>query len=577
MSMRYSILSLLFLLFSSLSAQRLLLEVKGVSGIDLDHPKYVNDSAEGEIIADQLITQLHAAAYLEAQIDSSYPNGGRFYIEIDQGKEYQWVKLKASNMDEYAINQVDLNGRLFMNRPFNPKQLNRLFERTVKFYEERGYPFARVKLDSIEISDQREINATLWVEKGKYYKIDSLKIEGNSRVNETFLKSYLNINIGGPYKESVVSNIDNRMDEIPFLSEAKPKEVRFFEEGVSLVVYPKKKKASRFDGILGLLTEEETGKIEFTGDIDLLLINSFNRGERIGFNWRKLKGNSTDLQLELGYPYIFQSQFGVDYNFKLFRRDTTFIDLQNRLALSYAKSARNYFSLFYERKTSRLLSRNGLNSTNISSLGLGDVAINLFGVGYNLQKYNYIYNPRKGYGLNLDFGVGLKDLEKIKALEEDNPNLYDGVELSTTQYSGNLKVNYFIPIGGRSAIMIGNQSAIVYSENVYQNELLRFGGLKLLRGFDEEALTGSAYSFMTVEYRFLLDRNSYFALFSDGGYYESNTVSGYSKDQPIGIGAGINFETGAGIFSFNYAVGKQEDTSFDLRVAKIHFGFVNIF
>jgi len=575
--MKYSLLFFFLLCFYSLNAQRLLFQVEGVSGVDLEHPKYVNDSLQGELIADQLIIQLHAAAYLEAQLDSSYRKGGRFIVDIDQGREYQWVNLTAANMDEYAINQVDLNGRLFMNRPFNPKQLNRLFERTVQFYEERGYPFVKVKLDSIRIDDERKISASLRVEKGKYYQIDSLKIEGNSRVNETFLKAYLNVNIGGPYRESVIQNIERRMDEIPFLSEAKAHVVRFFEEGVSVVVYPKKKKASRFDGILGLLTDENTGKIEFTGDVDLLLINSFNRGERIGFNWRKLKGNSTDLQLDLGYPYIFQSQFGVDYKFKLFRRDTTFIDLQNRLALSYAKSARNFFSLFYERKTSRLLSRNGLNSSNLSSLGLGDVAINLFGVGYSLQKYNYLYNPRKGIGFNIDFGVGLKDLEKIKSLEEENPNLYDNVELSTTQYSGNLKVNYFIPIAARSAIMIGNQSAIVYSENVYQNELLRFGGLKILRGFDEEALTGSLFSFMTLEYRFLLDRNSYFALFSDGGYYESNTVSGYRNDQPIGIGAGINFETGAGIFSFNYAVGKQENTSFDLRVAKIHFGFVNIF
>ena len=125
--------------------------------------------------------------------------------------------------------------------------------------------------------------------------------------------------------------------------------------------------------------------------------------------------------------------------------------------------------------------------------------------------------------------------------------------------------------------MIGNKSALIQSENIYQNELLRFGGLRLLRGFDEEALTASLYSFMTLEYRFILDRNSYLALFSDGGYYESNTVSGYDKDTPIGIGAGINFETKAGIFSFNYAFGKQRDNPFDLGAAKIHFGFVNIF
>lgn len=573
-----ALFSIFLLFFCHLAlGQRLLVEVKGVSGIDLESPKYVSDSAEGERIADDLIIQLHANAFLEATIDSSYKSRGKFIIDINQGRQYQWLRLKAGNLDSYDLNKIDLNGRLYMNRPFNVRQLNRLYQRSIQYYENNGYPFASVKLDSISIDNERNISASFKVDKGKFYKVDSFKVEGKSRLNETFLRSYLQIELGQPYNEEVFSNIGKRMREIPFLSEAKQHEVRFFEEGVSLIVYPKKKNASRFDGIIGLLTDENTGKIDFTGDVDLLLINSFNRGERIGFNWRKLKGNSQDLQLNLSYPYIFQSQFGFDYKFKLFRRDTTFIDLKNRLGINYAKSASEFFRLFYERKTSRLLSRNGLNSSSIANLSLGDVAINLFGVGYSFQNFNYLYNPRKGLGLNLDFGVGLKELEKIRALEEENPNLYDGIELNTTQYSGEFDLRYFIPIAGRSAIMLGNKSAVVYSENVYQNELLRFGGLKILRGFDEEALTASAYSFMTLEYRFILDRNSYFAFFSDGGYYERNTVSEYQQDYPIGIGAGINFDTNAGIFSFNYAVGKQQSQSFDLSAAKIHFGFVNIF
>ena len=112
---------------------------------------------------------------------------------------------------------------------------------------------------------------------------------------------------------------------------------------------------------------------------------------------------------------------------------------------------------------------------------------------------------------------------------------------------------------------------------IYRNELLRIGGLKILRGFDEESINTSSYSIFTLEYRFLLDRNSYFALFSDGGYYESKDVENSFSDTPLGIGAGINFETKAGIFSFNYAVGRQFDNPIEFRAAKIHFGFVNLF
>ncbi len=572
------ILSIILLcFFQLLNAQRLVVEIYGVSGIDLDHPKYINDSIEGELMANNLVSQLHSSAFMEAMIDSTVLIGRRFQIYLDQGKEYKWVHLRAGNLNDFEVSQIDMNGRLFMNRSFNAKQLRKLYQRSIQYFEDHGYPFASVKLDSIVIDSSKQISAALSVDRGKIYKIDSVNIKSEERMNKAYLKAYLNIKEGSLYNERRIKEISTRMQEVPFLEEARDHEVRFFEKGVNILIYPKKKKASRFDGILGLLTEEETGKIEFTGDVDLLLINSFNRGERIGFNWRKLKGNSQDLQLDLSYPYIFQTQFGVDYYFKLFRRDTTFLDLTNRIGVSYAKSATEQIKIFAERKTSSLLSRNNLNSSGISDLALGDVKINLFGLGYSFQNYNYIYNPRRGIGIELDGAFGQKRLEKINALLEENPNLYDGVKLTTTQYSGNFNINYFIPIGGRSTVLIANKSAGLYSENVYQNELLRFGGLKILRGFDEESLAASLYSFMTLEYRFILERNSYFSLFSDGGFYESETVAGYDKDTPIGIGAGINFETKAGIFSFNYAVGKQRNNPFDLRVAKIHFGFVNIF
>ena len=48
-------------------------------------------------------------------------------------------------------------------------------------------------------------------------------------------------------------------------------------------------------------------------------------------------------------------------------------------------------------------------------------------------------------------------------------------------------------------------------------------------------------------------------------------------DQPIGYGAGISFETKAGIFSINYAIGQQKGNPPDMKAAKVHFGIVNRF
>ena len=142
------------------------------------------------------------------------------------------------------------------------------------------------------------------VERNKFYKIDSILVRGNTNINKTFLNQQLELNPGQAYDERKIKNISTRIQEIPFIENANDPDIQYFEEGVKIILHLKKKKASRFDGILGLLTNENDGKVEFTGDVDLNLINSFNRGEHIGFNWRKLKGNSQDLNLKLLYPYL---------------------------------------------------------------------------------------------------------------------------------------------------------------------------------------------------------------------------------------------------------------------------------
>ena len=129
----------------------------------------------------------------------------------------------------------------------------------------------------------------------------------------------------------------------------------------------------------------------------------------------------------------------------------------------------------------------------------------------------------------------------------------------------------------RSAIKIGAQSGFISGEGLFQNELFRIGGLKTLRGFDEESIRASAYTIGTVEYRYLFEQNSYLFFFGDAAYYERHGVDGFVHDTPYGFGTGISFETKAGIFSLSYALRKQFGNPIYLRAGKIHFGIVNYF
>ena len=76
----------------------------------------------------------------------------------------------------------------------------------------------------------------------------------------------------------------------------------------------------------------------------------------------------------------------------------------------------------------------------------------------------------------------------------------------------------------------------------------------------------------------MVGQNSYFYAFSDYAYLEDRRSGQPLKiDHPIGFGAGITFETGAGLFGISAAVGQTDDAPANFGNPKIHFGYVSVF
>ncbi|HRF17991.1 MAG TPA: hypothetical protein PK977_07475, partial [Chitinophagaceae bacterium] len=87
----------------------------------------------------------------------------------------------------------------------------------------------------------------------------------------------------------------------------------------------------------------------------------------------------------------------------------------------------------------------------------------------------------------------------------------------------------------------------------------------------------SQYAVATVEYRYLVGQNSFFFVLADGGWGRDASRGQQLNYTYFGTGLGLAFETKAGIFNLAWAIGKRNDTEFNLRQSKIHFGFVNYF
>ncbi|MFT7589183.1 MAG: outer membrane protein assembly factor BamA, partial [Limisphaerales bacterium] len=453
--------------------------------------------------------------------------------------------------------------------------------------ENHGYPFAEIKLDSVQILDD-QISASLNLSKHRFIRIDSIRVLGDVALSRSYLRAYLDLQEGQAYNEAAISAISNRIRELPFLRELKPPEILFNGDVASIGLFLEEVNASAFDFLIGVLPNSEiTGKLTITGEGSLELRNAFGAGEGLALDFRQLQLGTKEFEVRVDYPYLPLLPFGAQFDFELYLRDSSYLDRRTDFGLTYLFGGNDIIKGYVENKRTVILSYDTAEILQSRSLPANlDVLTNRYGLEYRIERLDYRFNPRKGYALTFGGSGGTRKIltnESVLSLNDPTEpdfefsSLYDSLDLKTASFTLDLGIDLFQPIGRQSVIHFGISGGWIYGGQLFTNELYRLGGARSLRGFDEESIFASLYQISTLEYRFLIGQNSLFYLFGDLAYLEEKSNEKNRVDWPFGFGAGMNFETGAGIFGLSYALGRQQGNPIEFRAAKIHFGYVNRF
>ena len=259
----------------------------GPSGIlnKISYKKSFLSKTERDREIQNVLFSLYDNAYLSASVDSVVelpsPVGegaGGEAVYIKTGEQYKWARLRKGNVDEGVLSAVGYREKLFKGKPLYFKDVRKLHEKILTYCENNGYPFASVKLDSLVISES-SLSACINLQKNNLIKIDSVVNHGTAKISPVYLQSYLSIKNGDLYNESLIRRVGTRVKELPFVKERIPYRILFPGENAKVELFLEKKRASQFDGIVGLLPDNKTGKILLTGDAHLKLNNSFYRVE----------------------------------------------------------------------------------------------------------------------------------------------------------------------------------------------------------------------------------------------------------------------------------------------------------
>ncbi len=525
-----------------------------------------------------------------ASVDSVKYDSTFAVAQLYLGEQFKWVEINTDSIDTRALEATGWTAKQSKSNKMDFTRLQLQEEKIINYYENIGYPFAQLSLDSIQFSGDK-IKANLSINKGPIYRIDSIKVFGNAKIKNLFLQHYLGISNGILYDNGKLKQVSNRIKELPYVQEQQAWDISMLGSGSVLNLYLQQKKSSAIDVLIGYLpANNATGKAQFTGDVHLDLKNALGSGENILLNWQQLQPQSPRLNIGYKHPYILNSSFGIDFAFDLLKRDSSYLQLNAIFGLQYIISANQSGKIFYQNERSYLLSggvdTNRVLVTRMLPVNI-DVSSGNFGLSYNFINTNYRLNPRRGNELEITLATGIKKITKnndiVNMKDPGDPafsfnSLYDSIKLKTYRIRLQASAAHYISAGKSSTLKIAFNVGWLETPQVFRNELFQIGGYRLLRGFDEESIYANRYGVLTAEYRYLVGINSYLFGFSDVGFTKTNFNTTSFNNNFISGGIGLAFETKLGLLNLSYALGKRNDIKFDIRnSSKIHFGYINYF
>lgn len=370
------------------------------------------DSADLERSINLQLFNLYEMGYLSATHKIRYPNKSRFDVHFFTNRIFKIISLAQGTVSDEILNKIGYDARQFNNKPFSHRRITGLLNSLLDYAENNGYPFATIKLDSIQIAN-KEIYGWLNYQSGPLIVFDSLIIIGYDKVKSKYLMTHLGIYTGNSYEENLIQEIPNKLKLLPFLTINKKPEVQISNGRCNIYLELSQNKVSKLDGILGVLpNQNERDKILITGQLNLDLHNLFSSGKRIALEWQSFDANSQLLDFLYYHPNLFRTPLNIQGDFYLLKQDSTFVNREFGLELSLLAKNSSKIGFISEFNSSRLISTDGLE--NVLELPENaDYNVNYYGVNYLVNRYNNPNVPTNGWGININGSIGQKRLLKI--------------------------------------------------------------------------------------------------------------------------------------------------------------------
>jgi outer membrane protein insertion porin family len=457
-------------------------------------------------------------------------------------------------------------------RVFNKSEFEEIVTRLLKNFENNGYPFANVKVSSINfvedtLSEDHFADVYVTINNDLKGTIDRIEIKGNDKTDDDVIIREIRIEPGELYSQKEIDEIPMKLNRLRFFE---PVDVPQFylssDKKGTLLIEVKEKQTNNFDGIVGYIPATEPNETGYvTGLINISLRNIFGTGRSAAIRWQKLNPNSQELELKYLEPWFLSYPFNISVGFNQRQQDTIYVQRKFEAALEFL-ATETISASFQFAAESVIPSENtaGVFTVyNSSSI--------LTGLNLKIDTRDDPYSPTNGLLFYNTYSFSKK---RIKGPQEYiTPDLTTNINLQRIL----LGLDFYFSFFSRQVLAVKLHGRELRGSFFEISDLYRLGGTNSLRGYREDQFLGSRIFWTNLEYRLLLARRTYTYLFFDTGYYfvEENPEAklAYQEEFKIGYGFGLNVDTSLGVIAVSFALAKGDS----FTDGKIHFGLVSEF
>ena len=549
------ILSIFFGYVGELNCQEISLKIKAESTLEQQILDSINNGSTFKKMDDLLKflqdtkERLVKKGHFSANFSEAVKKDTLYLVKFKLGPRYEYVNIYGHTdlFKKNGFEPIVHKGKKYTTVPV--EMLEKTLESISNFVANENSPFSTVKLTNIRYSE-KSLEADLKISKGVKRILNEVKILGYKKFPNSFVKRFLEINTNEVFKLNEIHKKMKALNQLSFAKEKRPAELMFKQDSTILYVYLEKNKSNYFDGFLGFGTNDNNGEIEFDGYVNLSLVNNLNYGESFTLNYKSDEIDQKTLNVKIKTPYLFGSSIGAAVSLNIFKKDSTFTSTQQAFELYYKLNQDQSLGIEYRLDNSNKVSDNNLIVEDFKS--------NFYSLKYNflkLKKNDLLYPLSSALDISLGFG-NRKSSNNIR------------------QRRISLKAERLFELSKRNSLNFKIHLEELKSTEYLFNELMRFGGITSIRGFEENSIYAKIMGVVCSEFRYRFSDDLFVHTVVDSAYFEDINDS---SQKIFGFGFGFGLQTNGGLLRLTYANGKTKDDPFDFSKSKLHVSFTSNF